>query len=163
MSLLTKVGGDILSQELNQELTSCSTGQEINLFSLLANTFAGLEDRRMDLTSVIAVLSLYNLFSILSLVHGQGLVSSKGGGVISGVGDLAGLLSGLFGEGRSAAPEFLVNLLQKQVMGKKLNPQLLSTLLSLAADNKGHSSAGDESGKSNMEPSAEKRTGRGIF
>lgn len=139
--------------------------QVAELFNLLSSTLSNVEKRRIETTSVVALLSLFNLFSILNLVQEQ----DSGAGALpadelgpGGTNDLISTLSGMLGNGGKVGPELLLNLLSKQ--GKKVNPQLLTTLLSLVGDSKSDSDTGSlESPKAKAEPPAEKRQGRGIF
>ncbi len=49
-----------------QEQGAEQDGQGLSLNVLLANTLANLEQKRVDFPSLIAVLSLFNLFSVLN-------------------------------------------------------------------------------------------------
>jgi len=128
---------------LAQEQGSASEGREVSLFSLLASTLTGLEKKQVDIASIVALLSLFNLFSILNLVQNQGAMTAQTGGGSLLSSDLVASLASMFAEGGKPSPELLLNLLQKQ--GKKINPQLLTSLLSLAGGGKG--GEGGESGK----------------
>lgn len=135
------------------------------LFNLLSSTMSSIEEKRTDSTGVIALLSLFNLFSILALVQGAGAAvqgSVPGELGLSGTGDLAGTLSNVLAGGGKVGPEMLLGLLQKQ--GKKINPQLLASLLSLVGESgKGMELGGGESKKPKQETPPEKRQGRGIL
>lgn len=148
-----------------QERGSGTDDQVVSLFSLMANTLNNLDQRRSDLTSVVALLALFNLFGIVNLVQDQGLTASaKSGGGLSGNKDLLGALMGMLADGGKPSPELLLNLLQKQGGGKKLNPQLLASLLSMAGEAGGGSGTeGGESTKLNPNASQERRQSRGII
>jgi len=147
---------------LAQEQGTASENQ-VSLFSVMANTLASIDEKRGDLPSVIAVLSLFNLFSILNLVQEQGLTAAKVGGVLSGKQDLIGAMMNMLAGGGKVGPEMMLNLLQSMT-GKKLNPQLLSSLLSMASEfSKAASSQEGGESKPKTEPTQEKRLGRGVF
>ncbi|NPV28834.1 MAG: hypothetical protein HPY58_04090 [Firmicutes bacterium] len=147
---------------MSQEQGPAPEAQEASLFSLLARVLISLEEKRMDISGIVALLSLFNLFSILNLVqNSQGVAMARTGGGSLLSGGLIETLAGLFAEGGKAGPELLLNLLQKQ--GKKINPQLLGSLLSLAGGGKGGGGEGGEGGKPKAEYPQEKRQGRGIF
>ncbi len=136
---------------------------QVSLFSVMANTLNGVEEKRGDLPGVIAVLSLFNLFSILNLVQEQGLTAAKMGGFLSGKQDLIGAMMNMLAGGGKAGPEMMLNLLQSMT-GKKLNPQFLSSLLSMASEfSKAASSQEGGESKPKTEPTQEKRLGRGAF
>lgn len=133
-------------------------GQGESLFSVMAQTLNSIDGKRGDLPGMVAVLALFNLFNIVSLVQETGVA---GGG--SGINrELLGPLMGMLAGGGKPGPEMLLDLLQKQG-GKKLNPQLLASLLSLLGDAKGP--AGGEGGdsKPKAETPQEKRPARGLL
>lgn len=147
---------------MSQEQGPAPEAQEASLFSLLARALISLEEKRMDISGVVALLSLFNLFSILNLVqNSQGVAMARTGGGSLLSSDLVETLAGLFAEGGKAGPELLLNLLQKQ--GKKINPQLLGSLLSLAGGSKRGGEEGGEGGKPKTESPPEKRQGKSIF
>lgn len=148
---------------MGQEKGTAAENQ-VSLFSVMASTLGGIEERRWDLHGVIAVLSLFNLFSILNLVQDQGLTAGRGGLLLPGKQDLLGAMMNLLGGGGKGGPELMLNLLQS-IAGKKLNPELLSSLLSMAGEFGKAAGAQQEGGESRPkpEPSQEKRLGRGAF
>ncbi len=140
-----------------QEQGAEPEGQGLSLNLLLANALASLEQKRVDFPSLIAILSLFNLFSVL---NNQAQGPSRAGAPSPGAADLAGMLTALLAGGGKPGPEMLAGLLQK---GKNINPQLLMTLLSLLGDAKaGIQPAGnvDEGG---LPAPQERRTGRGLL
>ena len=144
-----------------QEQGAEQESQGLSLNMLLANTLASLEQKRVDFPSLIAVLSLFNLFSVLNNpVQGQ---MPKAGPAGMGGADLLGMLTSMFGGGGSAATDMtggLGSLLQKQ--GKNLNPQMLMTLLSLLSEAR---SSAAPAGAVESAPAAppERRPGRGLL
>ncbi|MGB9792704.1 MAG: hypothetical protein ACPLTR_09045, partial [Thermacetogeniaceae bacterium] len=101
---------------------------QASLFSVMANTLSGIEERRCDLNGVIAVLSLFNLFSILNLVNDPALAVGRSGGILPGKPDLLGAMLNILGGGKGGM-EAMLNLMQG-LAGKKLAPEALSSLLS---------------------------------
>ncbi len=116
---------------------------QASLFSVMASTLSGIEERRCDLNGVIAVLSLFNLFSILNLVNDAG----RSGGLLPGRQDLLGTMLNLLGGGKDGV-DAMLNLMQG-LAGKKL--------VAGGAQNEG------EEGKPKPEQPPEKRFGRGAF
>jgi hypothetical protein len=150
---------------LAQEQGVEQDGHGLSLNVLLANTLANLEQKRVDFPSLIAVLSLFNLFSVLNnSTQGQ---PPKAGLGMSGAADLAGLLAGMLGGGAPGA-EPLSGLMQKQ--GKGLNPQMLLSLLSLLSEAKSSAAPHPEGARlpagvveSSQSAPPERRVGRGVF
>lgn len=96
---------------LGQDQSSRDSG----LFSLVTAVLSDLGEKRFEVAELLALLSLFNLLGILNLLAGGvNGASSMGGRDVSGV---------------------LMNMLQKQ--GKKLDPQMLSSLLSLIGEKGG--------------------------
>lgn len=141
-----------------QEQGAAPEGQGLSLNLLLANALTNLEQKRVDFPSLIAVLSLFNLFSVL---NNQAQGQSRAGAPAMGGADLMGMLASLMAGGGKPGPEMLTGLLQKQG-GKNLNPQLLLTLLSLLSEAKAglpQAGGGDEGGQPAPQ---ERRPGRGF-
>ncbi len=137
-----------------QEQGAEPEGQGLSLNVLLANALTSLEQKRVDFPSLIAVLSLFNLFSVLNNpVNGR----PKAGPAGLGGADLMGLLTGLLGgTGAGGAPGA-----DAQKQGGNLNPQMLMSLLSLLSQVKPNPPAtGAIEGGS---PAADRRTGRGLL
>lgn len=132
--------------------------REESLFSLMARALDCLDGNKVELPGMVAVLSLFSLMNILSLVQAQQVFPGLRGGAGIG-GDLAGMLSALLAGGGGPAPEALLNLLQKS--GKKLNPQLITALLSLAGEAAKKEAV--EGTRSKEEPEPGKRTAKGGF
>lgn len=142
---------------MSQEQGVEPEGQGLSLNVLLANALTSLEQKRVDFPSLVAVLSLFNLFSVLNNPpQGQ----SRAGASAAGGADLIGLLTGLLSGGGKPGPEMLSGLMQKQ--DKNLNPQALLSLLSLLGEAKsGASGAG--AAESAQPASPERRPGRGLL
>jgi hypothetical protein len=142
---------------LAQEQGTEQEGQGLSLNMLLANTLTSLEQKRVDFPSLIAVLSLFNLFSVLNNPV-QGPAPKAGPAGIGGA-DLLGMLTSMLGGGGGSTGTD-GSLLQKQ--GKNLNPQMLMSLLSLL--NEARSSAPPAGGVESA-PAAppERRSGRGLL
>lgn len=130
---------------------------QTSLFSVMASTLSGIEERRCDLGGVIAVLSLFNLFGILNLVNDQVLAAGRSGGLLPGRHDLLTAMLNLLGGGKGGM-EAMLNLMQS-LAGKKLAPDALSSLFSMAG---GAQQEGGE-GKPKPEQPQEKRLGRSAF
>lgn len=143
-----------------QEQGTEPEGQGLSLNLLLANTLASLEQKRVDFPSLIAVLSLFNLFSVLSnpvQAHPKGGSAGLGGGDLMGM--LASMLAGA-GTGGAPGADMLGGLLPKQ--GGNLNPQLLMSLLSLLSQAK-TSAPGSGLVEGNQPGPQERRPGRGLL
>ena len=140
-----------------QEQGAEQDGQGLSLNVLLANTLANLEQKRVDFPSLIAVLSLFNLFSVLNN-PAQGQMPKAGPGM-SGAADLVGMLAGMLGGGSPGA-EPLSGLLQRQ--GRNLNPQMLMSLLSLLSEARPSIPAAGAVESSQPVP-PERRAGRGLL
>lgn len=126
-------------------------GPSLNL--LLANTLISLEQKLVDFPSLIAILSLFNLFSVLNNpVQGQTSRTAPAG---LGGADLLGMLTSMLGGGGGSPGADMAGapggLMQKQG-NKNLNPQLLMTLLSLLSE--ARSSAGPAGGPMPAGPGA---------
>ncbi len=140
-----------------QEQGAEQEGQGLSLNVLLANTLANLEQKRVDFPSLIAVLSLFNLFSVLNNnVQGQ---MPKAGPGVGGAADLIGMLAGMLGGGASGADP-LSGLLQKQ--GRNLSPQMLMSLMSLLSEARSNTPAVGAIESSQPAP-PERRAGRGLL
>jgi len=138
-----------------QEQGAEPEGQGLSLNLLLANALASLEQKRVDFPSLIAVLSLFNLFSVL---NNPVQVQPKAGPAGLNGADLMGMLTGLLGgAGAGSAPGAD---LQKQ--GGNINPQLLMSLLSLLSQVKSNAPATGAIEGSSPAP-AERRPGRGLL
>ncbi len=132
------------------------SGQDVSLFSLMAQTLQNLDAKQEDLPGTVAVLSLFALMNIVNLAQEQVVKGTGSGGK-----DIAGMLTGMLSQGQKPGPEMLTSLLQKS--GKKLNPQMLSTLLSLAGEAaKQEEPEAGESGRQKPDTS-ERRQKRGNF
>ncbi len=144
-----------------QEQGAEQESQGLSLNMLLANTLASLEQKRVDFPSLIAVLSLFNLFSVLNNpVQGQ---MPKTGPAGMGGADLLGMLTSMLGGGGSTGtdmPGGFGGLPQKQ--GKNLNPQMLMTLLSLLSEAR-PSTAPAGAVESTQAVLPERRPGRGLL
>jgi len=134
-------GGISLAQEQGVD----PQGQGLSLNVLLANALASLEQKRVDFPSLIAVLSLFNLFSVLNSTP---QVQSRAGVPAPGNADLAGMITGLLSGGGSS--------------GKSLNPQMLLSLLSLLSEAKSGAS-GAAAAEGAQPASPERRSGRGLL
>jgi hypothetical protein len=147
---------------LAQEQGAEQDGQGLSLNVLLANTLTSLEQKRVDFPSLIAVLSLFNLFSVLNNPV-QGPAAKAGPAGIGGA-DLLGMLTSMLGAGGGAPGTDLLgglgSLLQKQ--GKNINPQMLMSLLSLLSEAR---ASAPPAGVVESAPAAppERRTGRGLL
>jgi len=91
------------------------SSRDSGLFSLVTAVLSDLGEKRIEVAELLALFSLFNLLGILNLLAGGvNGVSRAGGKDVSGV---------------------LLNMLQKQ--GKKLDPQMLGSLLSLIGEKGG--------------------------
>ncbi|AFV13011.1 hypothetical protein Tph_c28460 [Thermacetogenium phaeum DSM 12270] len=133
--------------------------REESLFSLMARALDCLDGSKVELPGMVAVLSLFSLMNILSLVQAQQVFPGLRGAGTGG--DLVGMLSALLAGGGGPGPEALLNLLQKS--GKKLNPQLITALLSLAGEVAKKEGVQTETARSKEEPEPGKRTVKGGF
>ncbi len=89
--------------------------KDSGLFSLVAGVLGDLGEKKVELPELLALLSLFSLLGILNLLSdGVGGFSRTSGKDISGA---------------------LLGMLQKQ--GKKLDPQMLGSLLSLISEKGG--------------------------
>jgi hypothetical protein len=150
-------GGISLAQEQGAE----QDGQGLSLNALLASTLASLEQKRVDFPSLIAVLSLFNLFSVLNN-PAQGQPKTGPAGI--GGADLLGMLTSMLGGGGGSPGTDMLgglgSLLQKQ--GKNINPQMLMSLLSLLGEAR---ASAPQTGVVESAPAAppERRPGRGLL
>jgi hypothetical protein len=155
---------------LAQEQGAEQDGQGLSLNMLLANTLASLEQKRVDFPSLIAVLSLFNLFSVLNNPI-QGQIPKAGPAGLGGA-DLMGMLTSMLGGGGGSPGTDMLgglgSLLQKQ--GKNLNPQMLMALLSLLSEVKSSAAPQPEGTRyptgavESVQPAPpERRTGRGLL
>lgn len=138
-----------------QEQGTEPEGQGLSLNLLLANALASLEQKRVEFPSLIAVLSLFNLFSVLNNpVNGRPQAEPAG----LGGAELMGLLTGLLGgAGAGGAPGA-----DMKKQGGNLNPQMLMSLLSLLSQVRPNTPV---SGAIEGSPpaAAERRPGRGLI
>jgi hypothetical protein len=141
---------------LTQEQGAEQENRSLSLNMLLADTLASLEQKRVDFPSLIAVLSLFNLFSVLNNPV-QPPVSKTGPAGMGGAADLLGMLAGMLGGGVPGAD--LSDGLAKQ--GKNMNPQMLLSLLSLLSQAKSSTPALGQTPNDQAAP-PERRTGRGF-
>ena len=144
-----------------QEQGAGQESQGLSLNMLLANTLVSLEQKKVEFPSLVAVLSLFNLFSVLNNPV-QGSAPKAGPAGMAGA-DLLGMLASVLGGGGGAGTDTtggLGSLMQKQ--GKNLNPQMLMTLLSLLSEARS-SAAPAGAIESTQAASPERRTGRGLL
>ncbi|HBG23302.1 MAG TPA: hypothetical protein DDW83_08650 [Peptococcaceae bacterium] len=101
--------------------------RDVSILSLMAQTLHSIDEKRADLPAMITVMSLFTLMSVVNMAQDV----AKGTGTGTGGNDVLGMLNGMLSQGKPG-PEMLTSLLQQS--GKKVSPQMLSTLLSMVGE-----------------------------
>ena len=101
--------------------------RDVSILSLMAQTLHSIDEKRADLPAMITVMSLFTLMSVVNMAQDV----AKGTGTGTGGNDVLGMLTGMLSQGKPG-PEMLTSLLQQS--GKKVSPQMLSTLLSMVGE-----------------------------
>jgi hypothetical protein len=103
--------------------------RDVSMLSLMAQTLQSIDEKRADLPAMITVMSLFTLMSVVNMA--QDVAKGTGTGTGTGGNDVLGMLTGMLSQGKPG-PEMLTSLLQQS--GKKVSPQMLSTLLSMVGE-----------------------------